>query len=138
LSQGIGVVIWVMILSLPLHIGQINSRLKKVGWRIDQQVITKIRNYALPSCLIITDRPVYPFIAGCNTPPELTVTSLKLLESGLQSAGAYLTAIDQYQPKMVLLARFNHLKHKLGPALQQRGYHRVYKQKNTWLYLKTA
>jgi hypothetical protein len=136
LRQVIRIMLCILILMLPMRGQQINDHFLKAGILLDTQLITAIEQFAESPCLMVTDRPVYPFIAGCSVPPEHAATSWKLLQSGMQSEQTYLRTIDLHNPQLVLLARFSRLKLNLPSALKQRGYIRIYNSENAWLYAR--
>ncbi|WP_157819225.1 hypothetical protein [Mariprofundus aestuarium] len=140
LRQGVRVMLWALILLLPIMIPmrgeQINTQLVEAGSALDEQLLTAIKQHGESPCSMVTDRPIYPFIAGCSVPADHAVVSEKMLQSGLQSEDAYLRAIDLHHPQLVLLARYSQLKQNLPSELKQRGYRRIYISEKAWLYTR--
>jgi 4-amino-4-deoxy-L-arabinose transferase-like glycosyltransferase len=128
--------ILVLILFLPLRIAHINSYFVKGGAGLDSQLLATLGPYGGSTCRMVTDRPMYAFMADCTVPPEHSVTGSLWLESGVHSEETYLRAIDLHHPQLVLLARFIRLKKNLDAKLKQRGYKRIYNSENAWLYAR--
>ena len=136
LHQATLAMILVLVLFLPLRIAHINSYFVKAGSGLDSQLLATLEPYGGSACLMMTDRPVYAFMADCTVPPEHSVTGSLWLKAGVHSEETYLRTIDLHRPQLVLLARFIRLKKNLDSKLKQRGYKRIYSSENAWLYAR--
>ena len=134
LRQGVGVILWFVILTLPFRIENLSATWDHHHYTLDARLTTLLDSRARDTEWMVTDRPIYPFQARINVPPELAVTSLTLMKSGVQSGQSYLDAIDRYHPGLVLLARFHSLRVALAPSLTERGYRPIYHTRRATLY----
>lgn len=73
----------------------------------DYEVLAAMAKADPEGGLIVTDRPMFAFRSGREIPPELAVFSRKMLSTGWLTEDEVITAIREYDPKLVLLARFD-------------------------------
>ncbi|MDQ6950941.1 MAG: hypothetical protein Q9M26_04685 [Mariprofundales bacterium] len=136
LRQGVTVMLWLLLISFPMRIDGAIHGMSQYDSTLNSRLIAELRRLAPETNWMVTDRPIYPFLAHINVVPELAVTSSTLIYSGIQQDHTYVQAIDHYHPKLVLLGRFRHLRRTLKAALAQRGYVRVFKGRDSWLYVR--
>ncbi|MDX8412901.1 MAG: hypothetical protein R8J85_02330 [Mariprofundales bacterium] len=134
LQQGVGVALWFLLITLPFRFDSISEELTTKRASLDAGLIQQLKTMSPTTTWLVTDRPGYPFRAHINVPPELVVTSLTLMRSGMQNAQSYLKVIDRYHPEVVLLARFRSLRSQLKAPLQKRGYLLVSHRNHSDLY----
>lgn len=70
------------------------------------KVINEMRDYIDQTNWIVTDMPMYAFIVKKPVPPILATFSRKRLVTGSLSDEDILTAMREYHPEQVLMARF--------------------------------
>ena len=70
------------------------------------KVINTMNEYIGATHWIVTDMPMYAFIVKRPVPPILATFSRKRLVTGSLTAEDVLTAVRDYQPEQVLMARF--------------------------------
>jgi len=135
LRQGVGVILCLLLISLPMRIEAIHGDMHRYDWKLNPALVEALHRLAPTTRWMVTDRAIYPFVAHINVVPELAVTSPTLIYSGVQTREGYLQAIDHYHPELVLLSRFRHLRSFLHAPLMQRGYVRELKTGDGWLYV---
>ena len=128
--------VWLLLVSFPVRIEGAIHDMSRYDHRLDPRLVSELRWLAPETRWMVTDRPVYPFLVHINVVPELAVTSSTLLYSGVQSAQSYLQMVDRYHPRLVLLARFRHVRRTLNDPLVQRGYVAALKGRSGWLYVR--
>ncbi len=136
LRQGIGILLWLLIAIIPLRVSDISHALHRQQVVLDKRLIGQLKSLAPTTRWVVTDRPVYPYMARMQVVPELAVTSLSLMHSGVQSTQSFVQAIDRYHPEVVLLARFHRLRTELIPLLLKRGYRRSYSSRGAQLFVR--
>lgn len=72
----------------------------------EYEVLAAMNRYDPAGGLIVTDRPMFAFRSEREIPPQLAVFSNKRLTTGWLTEDEVITAIREYDPKLVLLARF--------------------------------
>jgi hypothetical protein len=70
------------------------------------KVLRTMREYAGQTNWIVTDTPMYAFRVQRPVPPILATFSSKRLATGSLTSEDIVTAMDEYQPEQVLMARF--------------------------------
>ncbi len=70
------------------------------------KVLRTMGEYADRTKWIVTDMPIYAFRVGRPVPPILATFSSKRLATGSLTADDILTAMRDYQPEQVMMARF--------------------------------
>jgi hypothetical protein len=70
------------------------------------KVINTMNEYIGPTNWIVTDMPMYAFIVKRPVPPILATFSRKRLVTGSLTPEDVLTAVREYKPEQVLMARF--------------------------------
>ena len=73
----------------------------------DYQVLATMSEYDPEGGLIVTDSPMFAFRSQREVPPELAVFSQKRLSTGLLTEDEVISVIRDYDPKLVLIARFD-------------------------------
>ncbi|MDQ6950942.1 MAG: hypothetical protein Q9M26_04690 [Mariprofundales bacterium] len=136
--QGVGILLWLLIAITPLRAGDISHALHAHQNPLDDRLVGTLKSLAPTTHWVVTDRPIYPYLAQMNVVPELAVTSLSLMHSGAQSAQSYVQAIDRYHPEVVLLNRFRQLRLALREPLRQRGYVLMYGSRGALLFVRAG
>jgi 4-amino-4-deoxy-L-arabinose transferase-like glycosyltransferase len=77
------------------------------------KVLNTMNEYIDQTNWIVTDMPMYAFLAGRPVPPSLATFSRKRLITGSLTDEDILTAMREYHPEQVLIARF------VIPALEE-------------------
>jgi len=72
----------------------------------DYEVLATMAKMDSGGGLIVTDRPMFAFRSGREVPPPLAVFSDKRLTTGWLTEDQVIATIREYDPKLVLLARF--------------------------------
>ncbi len=70
------------------------------------RVLRTMGEYAKQTNWIVTDMPMYAFRVGLPVPPILATFSSKRLATGSLTEADILTAMREYQPEQVMMARF--------------------------------
>jgi hypothetical protein len=70
------------------------------------RVLRTMNSYADQTNWIMTDMPMYAFRIQRPVPPDVATFSSKRLATGSLTEEDILTAMDEYQPEQVLMARF--------------------------------
>jgi hypothetical protein len=97
------------------------------------RVIDKMNEYRDQTHWIMTDLPMYAFRVHKPVPPILATISQKRLSTGSLTDTDILTAMDEYRPEQVLIARFT------IPALEdylQKNYTLIYSPEYFRLFLR--
>ena len=97
------------------------------------RVIDKMNEYRSQTHWIMTDLPMYAFRVHKPVPPILATISQKRLSTGSLTDADILTAMDEYRPEQVLIARFT------IPALEdylQKNYTLIYSPEYFRLFLR--
>jgi len=97
------------------------------------RVIDKMNEYRNQTHWIMTDLPMYAFRVHKPVPPILATISQKRLSTGSLTDADILTAMDEYRPEQVLIARFT------IPALEdylQKNYTLIYSPEYFRLFLR--
>lgn len=77
-------------------------------------IFINIQAAADRSPILITDNPMYAYVAGLSVPPELAVTSAKRWRSGELSSQTFEQAIARYNPAQIYFERFEQDEHFLA------------------------
>ncbi|HSL45224.1 MAG TPA: glycosyltransferase family 39 protein [Anaerolineales bacterium] len=112
---GIGALIaflWVSTVYIPVLDKQLMNRPRLTGFNIKAtpgklKVLRTMNEYVDQTEWILTDMPIYAFRVHRPVPPILATFSTKRLVTGSLTEEDILTAIKDYQPEQVLMARFN-------------------------------
>jgi 4-amino-4-deoxy-L-arabinose transferase-like glycosyltransferase len=97
------------------------------------RVIDKMNEYRDQTHWIVTDLPMYAFRVHKPVPPILATISQKRLSTGSLTEADILTAMEQYRPEQVLMARFT------LPGLEdylQKNYTLIYSPEYFRLFLR--
>ena len=97
------------------------------------RVIDKMNEYRDQTHWIVTDLPMYAFRVHKPVPPILATISQKRLSTGSLTEADILSAMEQYQPEQVLMARFT------LPGLEdylQKNYTLIYSPEYFRLFLR--
>lgn len=76
------------------------------GRSMVDSIFVNIEAAADQSPAIITDNPMYAYVAGLTVPPHLAVTSAKRWRTGALDSEVFEQAIEQYAPAQVYFERF--------------------------------
>ena len=99
----------------------------------EQVILDEIAPYRSQARWMFTDLPLYAFRAGILVPPELAVITSKRLASGELPQAEIARLVEQYQPEVILLGRFDFP--ELSPILSAR-YVLLSSHLDTHLYLR--
>jgi hypothetical protein len=110
--------IWVSTVYVPVIDAELMNKPRYSGFNLHAtpgrlRVLRTMEEYADQTNWIVTDMPIYAFRVGRPVPPILATFSEKRLATGSLTEEDILTAIRDYQPEQVLIARFE------IPALEQ-------------------
>jgi 4-amino-4-deoxy-L-arabinose transferase-like glycosyltransferase len=97
------------------------------------RVIDKMNEYSAQTHWIVTDLPMYAFRVHKPVPPILATISQKRLSTGSLTEADILTAMEEYKPEQVLMARFT------IPALEdylKKNYTLIYSPEYFRLFLR--
>ncbi len=97
------------------------------------RVIDKMNEYSSQTHWIVTDLPMYAFRVHKPVPPILATISQKRLSTGSLTEADILSAMEEYKPEQVLMARFT------LPALEdylQKNYTLIYSPEYFRLFLR--
>ncbi len=104
----IGLLVW-SVFRLPIKDARMRKRVQKVDERLNQAAIAQLRNYQAVTRWVVSDRPIYPFMAQLPVPPEIAVASSKRRHAGELPDSLFLEVIDRYQPEQIIFERFKGL-----------------------------
>jgi 4-amino-4-deoxy-L-arabinose transferase-like glycosyltransferase len=74
----------------------------------EMQVVLEIQKYSQQTHWMATDVPMYAFRAGVMVPPEMAVVSRKRMVAGDFSDQELLAIVNQYNPELIMLDRFDY------------------------------
>ncbi len=102
---------WVLFQYAPIVQGQLLPSPQFSGFSLTAtagkiKVINDMQKYSKETNWIVTDMPMYAFIVKKPVPPILATFSRKRLVTGSLSDDDILTAMRDYHPEQVLMARF--------------------------------
>jgi len=93
-------------LNLPDHLSATARGIARTGHKLNPQALQLLKDYAPSTKWVVSDRPVYPFLANLPVPPEIAVSSAKRASTKQFSLEQFLNVIDKYEPEIILLKRF--------------------------------
>jgi len=127
------VLLWYLAL-VPAKVDRIKTQL---AWsaRLDLKTVQLMKSYAADTKWVVTDRPVYPFLAGLSVPPKVAYISRKRILSEKTGADLLRQAIMEYEPRQILFSRFDWLNAALQPLLAEQ-YTKVHEQGRVRLYVR--
>jgi hypothetical protein len=73
----------------------------------EERFIYMMDNRSTDDTWVVTDMPMYAYLAGLPVPPEIAVISSKRVETGLITDEDMIDIVEKYQPEEVLIGRFN-------------------------------
>jgi hypothetical protein len=73
----------------------------------EERIIYMMDNRSNDDTWVVTDLPMYAYLAGLPVPPEIAVISSKRVETGLITDREMIDIVREYQPEEVLIGRFN-------------------------------
>jgi hypothetical protein len=73
----------------------------------EERIIYMMDNRAKDDTWVVTDVPMYAYLAGLPVPPEIAVISSKRVETGLITDKEMIDIVVKYQPEEVLIGRFD-------------------------------
>ncbi|MEA5552724.1 glycosyltransferase family 39 protein [Anabaena cylindrica UHCC 0172] len=129
--------IFFTLLVIPIKIGVIqwenNNFVQKS--QIQFATLERIITYKNQSKWLFTDIGMYGFYSHINIPPELTVISMKRLNSGTINSEFLLKVLEKYQPEQILINRFFIIFDLIKPYIDK-NYQEIYVDKSTKHYLR--
>jgi hypothetical protein len=72
------------------------------------EIIETLLLYKNKTHWVFTDLPIYPYVTGLVTPPELAVITVKRIGSGFLPDDYLIAMLEKYKPEQVLIGRFNY------------------------------
>jgi hypothetical protein len=103
--------VWTAIFYVPVVRNQIMDRPRLTDFSLRAtpgklKVLRTMNEYIDQTSWIMTDMPMYAFRVGRPVPPIVATFSIKRLSTGSLTEEDILTAMRDYQPEQVLIARF--------------------------------
>lgn len=120
---------------LPQKLASLYGDAKHSCAAIDREVIAELQHCASKTHWLVTDVPLYAFMAGLKVPPQLAVISWKRLYSGQLSTTLLQDVMKDSQPELVLLGRFPEFAEMILPLLEK-NYRKLSAHKQFQLYLR--
>ncbi|MFN2235426.1 MAG: hypothetical protein ACK2U1_14455, partial [Anaerolineales bacterium] len=99
----------------------------------EERIIYMMDNRAKDDTWVVTDIPMYAYLAGLPVPPEIAVISSKRVETGLITDKDMIDIVQKYQPEEVLIGRFNF---PLLTSYLAEHYHIIHQTGNKILYIR--
>ncbi|AFZ60787.1 hypothetical protein Anacy_5473 [Anabaena cylindrica PCC 7122] len=97
--------------------------------------LERIITYKNQSKWLFTDVGMYGFYSQINIPPELTVISMKRLNSGTINSEFLFKVLEKYQPEQILINRFFSIFDLIKPYVDK-NYQEIYVDESTKHYLR--
>jgi 4-amino-4-deoxy-L-arabinose transferase-like glycosyltransferase len=97
--------------------------------------LERVLTYKNQSKWLFTDVGMYGFYSQINIPPEITVISVKRLNSGTLDKQVLLNVLEKYQPEQILINRFPHIVDSIKTYVDE-NYQIVYVDEKTKHYVR--